>query len=204
VLQPFVPLLVSFTGRAEMKTLTAAEVAGAPYGLRAEAVFSGLYLNELLMRLLHRHDAHPALFARYGDTLQALATGESADAALRRFELKLLDELGYSFDLASDATSGAPLSPESWYRYETERGLVATSGTQRAEIPVFLGEDLLAMARDDFSGSAGRAAKRLLRQALAAHLGDRPLLSRNLFPRKGSGTVVSVEEQDVEREGADR
>ena len=204
VLQPFVPLLASFTGRAEMKTLTAVEVAGAPYGLRAEAVFSGLYLNELLVRLLHRHDPHPALFARYGDTLDALATAQAPDAALRRFELKLLDELGYSLDLATDAASGAPLSPDTWYRYETERGLVAISSGQQTDIPTFPGEDLIAMAREDFGGSAGRTAKRLLRQALAAHLGERPLLSRNLFPRGSSGAITSSVAQDSEQEVTSR
>ena len=71
-LQPFVPLLLSFTGRGELKTLTAKETVGAAISLRGERMFSGLYINELLVRLLHRHDPHPQLFALYGQTLEAL------------------------------------------------------------------------------------------------------------------------------------
>ncbi len=71
MLQPFVPLLVSFSGRGELKTLTHTEVAGRPQRLSGATLFSGFYLNELLVRLLHRYDPHPPLFASYGDTLSA-------------------------------------------------------------------------------------------------------------------------------------
>ena len=103
LLQPFIPLLLSFSGRAELKNLTAKEAAGKLHELRGERLFSAMYVNELLVRLLHRHDPHPQLFAAYTEALQALARNDVVDTTLRHFEFKLLDELGYSFDLALDA-----------------------------------------------------------------------------------------------------
>ncbi|MEP5568378.1 MAG: DNA repair protein RecO, partial [Halioglobus sp.] len=102
LLQPFVPLLLSFSGRSEMKTLTHVEAAGVAPQLRGERLFSGMYMNELLMRLLHRHDPHPQLFAAYGAALGELADAAPVEATLRRFELGLLEELGYGFSLLED------------------------------------------------------------------------------------------------------
>ena len=138
------------------------------------------------MRLLHRYDPHPPLFASYGATLAALAGGDPAEAVLRRFELELLQELGYSFALDAEADTGELLDGEGWYRLEPERGLVACGGGV-TEVQRYYGGDLLAMASGDFSGSSARTAKRLLRQALAAHLGDAPLRSRALFRQFSAG-----------------
>jgi DNA repair protein RecO (recombination protein O) len=66
---------LSFSGRGELKTLTAREAAGTAVSLRGDRLYSGLYVNELLVRLLHRYDPHPQLFVAYGDTLQSLAIG---------------------------------------------------------------------------------------------------------------------------------
>lgn len=195
LLQPFVPLLVSFSGRAELKTLTHAEAAGRAGRLEGAALFSGFYLNELLVRLLHRHDPHPPLFAIYGDTLEALSKGVTADTVLRRFELALLDELGYSFALDTEADTGEVLDADSWYRLEPERGLVACS-EGIGDIQRYYGGDLLAMAGDNYSGSAARTAKRLLRQALAVHLGDMPLRSRSLFQQFASGNLAPQSASD--------
>lgn len=177
LLQPFIPLLLSFSGRAQLKSLVATEAAPGVFALRGERLFSGLYLNELLVRLLHRNDAHPALFAAYDQALHALAGSTAVDAVLRRFELTLLDELGYGFDPGVEGGSSEPIHASRWYCYEPGVGLVdgARGGS------VFSGADLLAIAAGDFSGSARPAAKRLLREALAAHLGAEPLRSRELF-----------------------
>jgi DNA repair protein RecO (recombination protein O) len=68
LLQLFTPLLLSFSGRGELKTLTAREAAGTAVSLRGDRLYSGLYVNELLVRLLHRYDPHPQLFVAYGGT----------------------------------------------------------------------------------------------------------------------------------------
>ncbi|TGD74666.1 DNA repair protein RecO [Mangrovimicrobium sediminis] len=186
LLQPFTPLLLSFSGRSELKNLNQVEPAGAARALRGDFLFSGMYLNELLVRLLHRNDPHPALFAAYGLALEALERREEMDGVLRRFELGLLDELGYSFSLVEDGRSGEPLDAQAWYGFESDVGLVRAAP---GAAPVFHGGDLLAAAQGDFGGAAGQTAKRLMRLALAAHLGDTPLHSRELFRARRAAPV---------------
>lgn len=181
--QPFVPLLVGMTGRSELKTLTQAEVAGGFALLQGELLFSGLYLNELLVRLLRPGDAQPLLFAGYQQALEHLAQGAAVEPILRRFEWQLLDILGYGFSLTEDA-NGRPIDAQRRYVWH------ATDGLQPLADPLLSdgglpGSALLAMAVDDWQqANTLRAAKRLMRQALGAHLGDRPLVSRQLFIRQ--------------------
>lgn len=181
LLQPFIPLLVSFSGRAELKTLVATEPAQGRFTLRNERVFSGMYMNELVVRLLHRNDAHPALFSYYDQALKALASVAVVDSVLRRFEYRLLEELGYNFDLGVDGASGQPVRPTHVYRYQPGVGLVLSNEKGDAASALYAGSDLLAMASGDFGGAARSTAKRLLREALAEHLGDAPVRSRELF-----------------------
>ena len=191
LLQPFIPLLLSFSGRAELKSLTAKEAAGKLHELRGERLFSAMYVNELLVRLLHRHDPHPQLFAAYTEALQALSREDEVDTTLRHFEFKLLDELGYSFDLALDADSGERVQAHLWYHYIPDLGLVAKADATDPSRPAYSGADLIAMAGGQFGGSVRVTAKRLLRQALAGHLGDAPLRSRELFRTR----IVGVEKE---------
>jgi DNA repair protein RecO (recombination protein O) len=188
LLQPFIPLLLSFSGRTELKNLNATEAAGRPLPLPGERLFSGLYLNELLVRLLHRHDPHPQLFAAYGSTLGALAAEAEIDDVLRRFEFALLGELGYGFELDIDGSSGEAVAARDWYHYHPDFGLVARGPLVDPARPAFQGADLLAIAANDFGGTARLTAKRLLRLVLAQQLGDAPLRSRELFRvQAGSG-----------------
>ena len=193
LLQPFIPLLVSFSGRSELKTLTAKEAAGTLHELRGERLFSGMYVNELLVRLLHQHDPHPQLFAAYTQTLQSLAGEAAVDTALRHFELTLLDELGYSFDLALDADSGEPVQADRWYHYAPDLGLVARGDATDPSRPAYAGADLITMAGGQFGGAVRVTAKRLLRQALADHLGNVPLRSRELFRTRKVAVVKEAQ-----------
>lgn len=197
LLQPFVPLLLSFSGRTELKNLNATEAAGRPLPLPGERLFSGLYLNELLVRLLHPHDPHPQIFAAYGSTLGALASGEEIDDSLRRFEFALLGELGYGFELDIDGSSGEAVQAREWYHYHPDYGLVARGAVVEAARPAFSGADLLALAANDFGGGARLTAKRLLRLVLAHQLGDAPLRSRELFrapSRSGRDQDCNIQE----------
>lgn len=189
LLQPFTPLLLSFSGRLQLKTLVAAEAARGVLHLRGERLFSGLYLNELLVRLLHRNDAHPALFAAYDSAVHALSGSATVDSVLRRFELTLLGELGYGFDPGIEGETGHPVHANGRYRYLAGVGLIAgdPAGLGAGD---YCGADLMAIAAGDFSGSARQAAKRLLREALAVHLGAEPLRSRALFRTAGSNSAA--------------
>ncbi|MGF6689992.1 DNA repair protein RecO (recombination protein O) [Metapseudomonas resinovorans] len=176
--RPFLPLEAEFRGRGELKNVARLEGGGIPNLLAGEALFSGLYLNELLIRLLPAEDSQPALFEHYAVTLQALAANRPLEPLLRAFEWRLLDELGYGFALDSDL-AGQPIAPDGIYRLLPDAGLEPVGQLQPG---LFHGRELLALAEADWSapGALG-AAKRLMRQALAPHLGGRPLVSRELF-----------------------
>lgn len=196
LLQPFRPLLVSASGRGEMATLTGAELqgeTGRPMPLQGRTIISGFYLNELLVRLLERHDPHPRLYAAYEQTLAALAGSPAAgdeQRALRRFEHVLLGEIGYGLVLDHDVASGAPIDAATAYDYHPERGPVAaaTAFTIReadASAPEAVrihGRSLIALAQDRLdSADMLREARQLMRMTLGICLGRRPLHSRALF-----------------------
>lgn len=186
VLAPFQPLLIGWSGRGELMILTGAEPDGAAYGLQGEVLYCGFYLNELLMRLLHRHDPHENLYAAYRDTLTALvqSTGRF-EVALRLFEKRLLRELGYGLMLEHDADDRAPIAADALYEYIPERGPIRIRHPElntRAQGVRVYGDSLLALANEQLSEPrALREAKVLMRTLLAPHLGDRPLHSRRLF-----------------------
>lgn len=183
ILQPFQPLLVSLVGRGELMTLRGVESSTTALTLGGTRLFSGLYLNELLTRLLGFREPHPALFRLYQQALLQLHEGRPVEAALRRFELELLGELGYGIDLCHEANGGRPLEATGWYMFDPAEGFEAVPGPDDAAARVFRGRDLLGLHRGELDDEAvRRAAKRLLRQALDVHLGDRPLSSRSLFP----------------------
>jgi len=112
--------LITFTGRSELKTLRSAEAPRPGYLLRGDALMSGLYLNELLVRSLPRMDVSPSLFLAYGQAIESLHEGVGEES-LRRFELVLLSELGYSVAWDSDEQREA-IRAEAHYRFEVDRG----------------------------------------------------------------------------------
>ena len=193
--QAFMPLMVSLAGRGELKTLVQAETAGSYRLLQGENLFSGLYLNELLVRLAPPADPQPLLFAAYQDAIEHLATAVTVEPILRQFEWLLLDVLGYGFSLEHDA-SGRNIEPETRYAWQAEQGLVQLEGLAAENGQGLPGQALLSMAAGiwDEPGTL-RAAKQLMRQALAAHLGDRPLMSRQLFSRQ-STSMPEVKDND--------
>ncbi len=128
LLQPFHPLLVRLAGRGELKTLAGAESPTPAYILKGEDLLSGLYLNELLIRLLPRFDPHPAVFVNYGETIESLQS-TSGEVALRRFELILLTELGYRVDWWSDVNQDA-IEENLEYLYDPGQGFVPLLGAQ--------------------------------------------------------------------------
>ncbi|MCO5762866.1 MAG: DNA repair protein RecO [Chromatiaceae bacterium] len=180
ILQPFQPLWASWSGRGEVKNLNAAEAAGPPLELPGPALYCGLYLNELLTRLLVRGDTHPDLFVFYHGALQGLAASADLQTVLRQFELRLLEEMGYAPHLAQ--ADDGPVQAE--YRYlcapdQPPRRVLAGEGGSQS----IAGATLLALAAGTPLREAvmARQARDLLRRLLAPHLGPKPLKSRELF-----------------------
>ncbi len=189
VVQPFHPLLVSWSGRGELATLTGCEAGGGMIRLGGPLVLSGFYLNELLLRLLHRHDPHPALFECYAQTLHVMqqpdsgagATGATEQRALRIFEKHLLREIGYALMLDHEAESGAPIEPGRAYNYHLERGPLRDRAGVSAGIRM-QGSSLLALLHETLHDTASlRESKHLMRAALGLYLGSKPLQSRELY-----------------------
>ncbi len=189
VLRPFLPLRISWVARSDLGTLTGAEAAGPPLGLRGDDLLAAYYVNELLLNFLHRHDPQPEIHALYAETVTALATGSDLAACLRSFEIELLGLLGYALSLEYDSLTHTPLDPEEFYEYRMEQGPVTVSRTEGAL--VFEGSELLAVAAQRFDDPVVlRAASRLMREVVAHHLGGRELKSRKVLREMHRGRIA--------------
>lgn len=179
VLHAFQPLELGWFGGGEVKTLAKAEWLGGLPLLRGDGLLLGYYLNELLLKLLAREDAHPLLFDAYAAALQALARGATEAAELRRFEKTLLKELGYGLALGQDA-AGRPIDAGRAYRYQIERGAVPADAS--VDGLVVGGKTLLDLAADDYADARSLAeGKQLMRYLLAHYLAGQPLQTRRVF-----------------------
>lgn len=185
VLLEFQPLSLDWFGKGEVRTLARAEWLGGYPTLRGEALMCGYYLNELLVRMLPREDAHETLFEAYQRTLRCLGSGHPSGPTLRTFEKALLAEVGYALSLAIDSATGTALDPSTDYRYDPDRGPVdARVPALDAPLlaPVIRGRTLLDIARDDYSDPRTLAeAKLLMRALISRRLDNRPLSSRRVF-----------------------
>jgi DNA repair protein RecO (recombination protein O) len=183
MLQSFQPLIATWSGKLELKTLHSLEWGGGLLLLKGEALMCGFYLNELLLRLLPREDPHETLFEYYSATLKTLASSEDLATTLRRFELKLLQELGYAIPLHKDDSDSAIVEAQT-YRYEAEHGATKLSSRfNRMQNGVqLLGKTLTDMMNDDYSNpQTQQQSKQLMRYLLAYYLGDKPLHTRQLL-----------------------
>jgi DNA repair protein RecO (recombination protein O) len=180
LLLSFQPLSLSWFGKAELRTLHSAEWQGGQPLLQGTALICGFYLNELLLKLLHRDDPHEQLFLYYQETLQELARRADYAAVLRRFEMNLLKELGYALTLEHDADSGALIEPDRYYRYVFERGPVRQKTVQNGV--ELLGKTLLDMAADDYGDPVTLQQSKALMRALINHyLGEDTLHTRQIL-----------------------
>ncbi|MBS0289889.1 MAG: DNA repair protein RecO [Proteobacteria bacterium] len=186
LIHPFKLLQVGWQGNNELKTLTRIEAEVIHPKLTGQKILLGLYLNELLIKLLQRHDPYPQLFVEYGKTLEALSLLQDASEqqlCLRQFELTLLVALGYGLNLSCDAKTGAMISPELLYSYDANVGIFeAANGMSISTQFVVSGASILALlaGRCDNENQL-REAKKLMRYVLAHYLGNKPIQSRQLF-----------------------
>jgi DNA repair protein RecO (recombination protein O) len=180
VLRPFAPLLVSWSGRADGGTLTAAESCAAASALTGSRLLSGYYLNELLLKLLPGEDRHEPVFDAYAAAVAALAAGEE-QRALRAFERVLLEELGYGLDLSRDASSGGPIEGNRYYHFEPGRGVLAVRDAGPGA-ESHAGRAVLAVARGELAlPEALKAARGIYAAAIAHCLEGRGLASREVM-----------------------
>src|SRR5258705_2850549 len=199
VLLAFQPLLLSWAGKSELRTLHKAEWRGGLPQLKGTALLCGFYLNELMLKLLPRDDPHEQLYQTYHRTLHALCNGSAHAVTLRRFEQIMLKELGYALPLERDGASGEAIQEDATYHFVIGRGPVrstrgnstrgtgnhGTRSTERilsASIAAYrgagiveenqlelAGQTLLDMARDDYSNALTMQQSKALMRMLINH-----------------------------------
>lgn len=181
ILQPFRPLLLSWSQRGELGTLTGADQVAAPPTLAGEALFCALYANELLVRFLQRSDPHPGLFEQYRLLLAQLAAAEPTQPILRRFEYHLLGAAGFGLQLDHESGSDRALSAEAWYLYRPESGAVRRERKPGESESLVSGEALLALKSGSIEDRHLQELKTLMRRLIRFHLGDRAIHSQQFF-----------------------
>jgi DNA repair protein RecO (recombination protein O) len=194
VLNAFQPLIASWAGASELKTLVRAEWRGGLPLPTGAALLCGFYLNELLLKLLPREDPHPALWDEYEAALHRLSAVDTAAGhaqILRHFELRLLAELGYALALTHDADSRQPVVPGQRYHYVFDRGPRAESLEPGGRWPVVSGATLVALAEERYpDAETASEAKRLMRSVL-----DHYLESRRIFSRRVVQDLQALEDE---------
>lgn len=193
LLQPFGRLLISWQGKKELKTLLTVEDQYARLMLHGDALFSGMYINELLIHMLKTQDHCELLFDSYESLVQTLATEADIEPPLRCFEMLLLEELGYGIPFPVPAGTGISTTCDTenlavQYYYADDGRFIELQGQpQPGQLPrCFSSSELEAVANKRLDSlNVKRAAKRLMRLAFTPLLGGRTLRSRELFKKKG-------------------
>lgn len=192
LLQSFQPLLLSISGKHELRNLNQLESAGSMLNLVGHQLFSAMYLNELLNRLLPKEVPHPELFLCYQQSLKWLASGGEIEPCLRQFELMLLEDMGYGFDLTQEYENGQTVEADVDYCLVLENGIrrvdADAQGSNR-----FSGETLLQVSHQNWTPDSLQCAKRITRMALSPLLGHKPLKSRELFQQTWTATKIGNE-----------
>lgn len=200
--QPFCPFRISWGGRNELRTVHQLEAAGNPLQLKGERLYSGFYVNELLVRLLVSEDPQTHLFAYYQMLLESLQQqDEIIEVLLRRFERQLLGQLGYDIVFTHVQGNGDAIKAAGSYDYVPLDGFIPVTGPVLPETLRIPGQVLLALAVEDYrAGDVRSYAKAISRIALARLLGDRPLKSREFFrstATESNNTAKSTKEGNI-------
>ena len=180
ILQVFTPLVISWSGKGEVQTLTGAETVKTTINISGKNIISGYYINELLQRLVTQHDPHPELYDIYQKTLQGFSF-EDAELVLRRFEKYLLAEIGYGLSLEYETENGEAIVKDEIYYYDIETGPKNIRHSEHSEALSVSGQTLIDLENEKFSSAQSqKEAKQLMRIILSHHLGGKPLKTRNI------------------------
>ena len=181
MLQPFRPLLLSWTQRGELGTLTGADQVASPPALAGESLFCGLYANELMVRFLQRSDPHPQLFDHYQNLLAGLTQSCGLQSLLRIFEKQILEAAGFGLQLDFEHGSERPISADAWYLYVPEAGPVRQQPGHGQDDKLVSGSALMALKSEQIEQQNLKQLKQMMRRLIRNHLGDKPIASQSLF-----------------------
>lgn len=183
MLLPLQPLQATWSGLNELKTLHSIEWSDRFLSIEGDALICGFYLNELMMRLLPKDDPHPALYDHYHQAVLALSKNNGLSVTLRRFELRLLQELGYQVPLNNDI-HGRIIDFDKTYIYHADSGPL--EGKELEGSVEISGKTLIDMAADNYQDPlTEKQSKQLMRYLINHYIGDKPLHSKQLFMAAG-------------------
>lgn len=177
--EPFIPMTVELSGNSELKNSYSMDSDGMGMVLSGIHLYCGIYINELLTRVLPSEEPDQALYSAYQQTITRLSKQESPEPILREFEFFLLQQMGYAVEFNVDAESGDDIDEFQRYRYVAETGLIKTK--QMGSKHSFSGADLRDISHQNWHAASLLAAKQISRLAFAPLLGAKPLKSRELF-----------------------
>lgn len=201
LLQAFSPLRVSWTARGELGTLTDVEASGQPaIALVGDALLAGFYVSELCMKLTHRHDPQPEVFALYGQVLGELAEDQNVSMVLRRFEDRFLNELGFGLNWAIDVDTGQSVDADGRYEVLPDTGPRRVTDSATGQY-IASGQALLDMAVGNWQNSETlRTGRLILTRALDAQLDGKPLQTRRVLReiRHHARSIQQFESNDDE------
>lgn len=193
IVQPFSELTVSWYGKTELKTVRQVEPLSPAKQMNQKQLYAGLYMNELTLRLARHDEDCSELYDAYKAAVDGLTSPRiphgvneaiNIESVLRRFELQLLSSIGFELDFYNDTSSGQAIDAAMQYCYVADQGFIplgvlAQKHSEHESIP---GEVIIALQEKALSDvQVLRYAKYIMRQALAPHLGGKPLKARDLY-----------------------
>ncbi len=178
MVQPFVPISLSLLGRSDLKTAANLEFPEKPFSISGKHIILGMYVNELLYRLLEKFDPLESVFDSYECLLKKLEESNNPISSLREFELNLLKELGYGINFHTDSVSGDVFFPGSHYNFVVNDGFRKTLEPDEMS---FRGDEIYSMALGKLEDVRPKKVLSLTRQSLASLLDNTPLISRTIF-----------------------
>ena len=191
-LQMFMPILISYSGRGELKNVSQLELNGKPYHLGGRYLMCGFYLNELLVRLLQKEDPHPKVFTLYQDTLNAMEQQQHLEHCLRVFEKRLLQLLGYGLSLQFDAINQQPVVAGQYYRYIPEQGLVQIEKLHASKSDIDSSLERLNKLNESSEGFDPAEVKKELQECMQNYFG---VFRRGEYMKKGLDKLNELREK---------
>ncbi|GJM05191.1 MAG: DNA repair protein RecO [marine bacterium B5-7] len=173
--------LMSWVSKSELGTLVDVELATIMTSMSPKQMMTGFYMNEIILRLLHKHESHPELFDSYQSTVKELSNNNTDQVLIRYFEKVLLQTLGYGVIFDQDLNTGSEIVAEVDYYYKLDFGPTSNNQDNRMGIPVS-GRTLIGLNNETLADAKNKnEAKMLLRSLLNQYLGEKPLASRALY-----------------------
>ena len=178
LLRPFIPLNIAYIGSGNLKTLSHVETGLSESILPGLNTYCGFYLNELLRHFIPIGEPYPDVFLNYLNCLQHLKASQQIEAALRNFEVQLLQATGYGLQLSCDYLTQLPIQATASYQYDIEQG-----ATINDKGPIH-GATFIAMRQENYQNARQlNEAKLLMRQLIDFYLQGKPLKSRILMTK---------------------